>query len=54
MRSAAAEPEAAEPLLFVRCAYPPNQLGYCGPADNRPCSSTERRAWWTGPAPLLA
>ena len=23
------------PLLFARYAYPPNQLGYCGPADDR-------------------
>jgi hypothetical protein len=22
------------PLLFARYAYPPNQLGFCGPADN--------------------
>lgn len=22
-------------LLFARYAYPPNELGYCGPADNR-------------------
>jgi Family of unknown function (DUF6390) len=24
----------AGPLLFVRYAYPPNRLGYCGPADS--------------------
>jgi hypothetical protein len=24
----------AGPLLFVRYAYPPNSLGYCGPADS--------------------
>ena len=24
----------AGPLLFVRYAYPPNALGYCGPADS--------------------
>ena len=24
----------AGPLLFVRYAYPPNVLGYCGPADH--------------------
>jgi Family of unknown function (DUF6390) len=23
------------PLLFARYAYPPNELGYCGPADHR-------------------
>lgn len=23
------------PLLFARYAYPPNQLGYCGPGDHR-------------------
>jgi hypothetical protein len=26
---------AAGPLLFARYAYPPNALGYCGPADSR-------------------
>ncbi len=26
--------ELAGPLLFVRYAYPPNSLGYCGPADS--------------------
>ncbi|HKT04955.1 MAG TPA: DUF6390 family protein [Rugosimonospora sp.] len=26
--------ELAGPLLFVRYAYPPNALGYCGPADS--------------------
>lgn len=25
----------AGPLLFVRYAYPPNSLGYCGPADHQ-------------------
>jgi hypothetical protein len=29
-----AEPGLAGPLLFVRYAYPPNTLGYCGPADS--------------------
>lgn len=30
-------PTAVEsgPLLFARFAYPPNQLGYCGPADSK-------------------
>jgi Family of unknown function (DUF6390) len=28
-----AAPGAAGPLMFVRYAYPPNALGYCGPAD---------------------
>jgi hypothetical protein len=28
-------PDVRGPLLFARYAYPPNQLGYCGPADNR-------------------
>ena len=23
------------PLLFARYAYPPNERGYCGPADSR-------------------
>ena len=27
--------DPAGPLLFSRYAYPPNQLGYCGPADHR-------------------
>ena len=27
--------ESAGPLLFSRYAYPPNQLGYCGPSDHR-------------------
>jgi hypothetical protein len=27
--------EPAGPLLFSRYAYPPNQLGYCGPADHQ-------------------
>lgn len=26
--------QIAGPLLFVRYAYPPNALGYCGPADS--------------------
>ena len=26
--------QLAGPLLFVRYAYPPNSLGYCGPADS--------------------
>jgi Family of unknown function (DUF6390) len=26
--------ELPGPLLFVRYAYPPNRLGYCGPADS--------------------
>src|SRR5215475_10307465 len=30
----AAQPIAG-PLLFVRYAYPPNALGYCGPADHQ-------------------
>ncbi len=30
-----ADPTSATgPLLFVRYAYPPNSLGYCGPADS--------------------
>lgn len=28
-------PAAPGPLLFARYAYPPNALGYCGPADHR-------------------
>jgi Family of unknown function (DUF6390) len=28
-----AAPGADGPLMFVRYAYPPNSLGYCGPAD---------------------
>jgi Family of unknown function (DUF6390) len=34
--AAATQParELAGPLLFVRYAYPPNALGYCGPADS--------------------
>ena len=24
----------AGPILFARYAYPPNALGYCGPADS--------------------
>lgn len=32
---APAGPPLAGPLLFVRYAYPPNSLGYCGPADSR-------------------
>jgi hypothetical protein len=27
-------PELAGPLLFARYAFPPNALGYCGPADS--------------------
>ena len=27
--------EPAGPLLFSRYAYPPNELGYCGPTDHR-------------------
>ena len=27
-------PGAGGPLMFVRYAYPPNALGYCGPADS--------------------
>ena len=26
-------PDTGGPLMFVRYAYPPNALGYCGPAD---------------------
>jgi hypothetical protein len=32
--SQAAERQAPGPVLFVRYAFPPNQLGYCGPADS--------------------
>jgi hypothetical protein len=32
--TAAAGPRLPGPLLFVRYAYPPNALGYCGPADS--------------------
>ena len=28
-----AVPDPGGPLMFVRYAYPPNSLGYCGPAD---------------------
>jgi hypothetical protein len=28
-------PVPAGALVFARYAYPPNELGYCGPADNR-------------------
>jgi len=28
-----AEPASLGPILFARYAYPPNSLGYCGPAD---------------------
>ena len=28
-------PPLAGPLLFIRYAYPPNVLGYCGPADHQ-------------------
>lgn len=34
------------PELFVRYAYPPNALGYCGPAD----SAALRAGWSAGPA----
>jgi hypothetical protein len=27
------DPDPGGPLMFVRYAYPPNALGYCGPAD---------------------
>jgi hypothetical protein len=27
------DPQGPGPLMFVRYAYPPNSLGYCGPAD---------------------
>jgi hypothetical protein len=26
-------PDTGGPLMFVRYAYPPNALGYCGPAN---------------------
>jgi len=26
-------PDPSGPLMFIRYAYPPNSLGYCGPAD---------------------
>ena len=29
----AAGPDTGGPLMFVRYAYPPNALGYCGPGD---------------------
>lgn len=32
---AAAAHEIPGPLLFARYAYPPNERGYCGPADHR-------------------
>jgi uncharacterized protein DUF6390 len=32
--SATATAAAAGPLLFARYAYPPNELGYCGPGDS--------------------
>ncbi|MGH3321213.1 MAG: DUF6390 family protein [Streptosporangiaceae bacterium] len=34
-RAGQAEAQPSGALLFTRYAYPPNQLGYCGPADNR-------------------
>ena len=30
-----ASPGLAGPLLFTRYAYPPNELGYCGPGDSQ-------------------
>jgi hypothetical protein len=33
-RQPAGSPLPPGPLLFARYAYPPNELGYCGPADS--------------------
>lgn len=32
--AAAASPAVSGPVLFARYAYPPNQRGFCGPADS--------------------
>jgi hypothetical protein len=33
LRAGASRSAAPGPLLFARYAYPPNELGYCGPSD---------------------